>query len=144
MFHGTTVPTKSLTDVHGPLIRYVKFRVAHAPKMPGTFPLTPRLNDPDMHHCTCVMHVAWCMPGLLTSGFKSAEKTLPAFSAHAHPSILRIWQGAHANIPNPLAKLYKVSTRTVKRNVRLWVSIGHRRGNGVSHLKSNKICWKYC
>ena len=53
---------------HGPLIRYVKLRVAHASGMPGTFFPSPRVRDPDMHHGTCVMHVPWCMPGSLTSG----------------------------------------------------------------------------
>ena len=28
-----------------------------------------RVSYPDMHHGTCVMHVLWCMPGSLTSGF---------------------------------------------------------------------------
>ena len=44
-------------------------RVAHAPGLPGTFSPPPRVNDPDMHHGTCVAHVPWCMPGSLTSGF---------------------------------------------------------------------------
>ena len=39
---------------NGPLTRYVKLRVAHAPGMPGTFPPPPRVIDPDMHHGTCV------------------------------------------------------------------------------------------
>ena len=46
---------------HGPLARYVKLRVAHAPGMPGTFSL-PRVSDTDMH-------MPWCMPGSLTSSF---------------------------------------------------------------------------
>ena len=54
---------------HGPLARYVRLRVAHAPRMPGTFSLLPRVSDPDMHHGTCVTHVPWCMPESLTSGF---------------------------------------------------------------------------
>ena len=37
--------------------------------MPGTFSPPLRVNDPDMHHGTCVTHVPWCMPWLLTSGF---------------------------------------------------------------------------
>ena len=37
--------------------------------MPGTFSPPPRVNDPDMHHGTCVTHVPWCMPGSLTSSF---------------------------------------------------------------------------
>ena len=49
--------------VHGPLYRYVKLRVAHAPGMPGTFSTPPRVSDPDMHHGTCVTHVPWCMTG---------------------------------------------------------------------------------
>ena len=54
---------------HGPLARYVKLRVAHAPGMPGTFFPPPRVSDPDMHLGTCVTHVPWCMPGSLASGF---------------------------------------------------------------------------
>ena len=83
---------------HGPLIRYVISRVAHAPGMPGTFSPPPRVSDPDMHHGTCVTHVPWCMPGSLTSGFlwsRRRGKTFPAFPAHAQPAILRIWLEAH-------------------------------------------------
>ena len=54
---------------HGPLARYVKLRVAHAPEMSGTFSPPPRVSDSDMHHGTCVTHVPWCMPGSLTSVF---------------------------------------------------------------------------
>ena len=55
--------------LHGPLARYVKLRVAHAPRMPGTFSPLPRVNVADMHHGTCVTHVPWCMPESLTSSF---------------------------------------------------------------------------
>ena len=55
--------------IHGPLTRYAKLRVAHAPGMPGTFSPSPQVSDRDMHHGTCVTHVPWCMPGSLTSGF---------------------------------------------------------------------------
>ena len=59
-----------LTWVHsGPLARYVKFRIAHAPGMPGTFSPPPPVNDPDMYGGTCVTHVPWCMLGSLTGGF---------------------------------------------------------------------------
>ena len=54
---------------HGPLARYVNLRVAHAPGLSGTFFPSPRVSDLDMHHGTCVMHVPWCMLGLLTSSF---------------------------------------------------------------------------
>ena len=35
----------------------------------GTFSPPPQVNDPDMHHDTCVMHMPGCMPGSLNSGF---------------------------------------------------------------------------
>ena len=57
------------THQHGPLTRYVKLLVMHAPGMPGTFSLQPLFSDPDMHHGTCVTHVSWCMLGLLASCF---------------------------------------------------------------------------
>ena len=53
----------SSTETHGPLARYVKLRVAHAPGMPGMFFPPPRVIDPDMHHGTCITL------GSLTSGF---------------------------------------------------------------------------
>ena len=71
-----------------------KIAGAHAPGMPGTFSPSPRVNDPDMHHGTCVTHVPWCMPGSLTSGFlwnRRRRETFPALPAHAQPAILRIW-----------------------------------------------------
>ena len=58
-----------ITSCHGPLARYVKLRVTHAPGMPGTFSPPLRVSDPDMHHGTCVTHVPWYMPGSLTNGF---------------------------------------------------------------------------
>ena len=54
---------------HGPLTRYAKLRVAHAPAMPGMFSSPVRVNDPDMHHGTCLTHVPGCLPGSLTCGF---------------------------------------------------------------------------
>ena len=54
---------------NGPLARYLKLSVAHAPRTPGTFSPPPRGSDPDMHHGTCVTHMPWCMPASLTSGF---------------------------------------------------------------------------
>ena len=64
---------------HGPLARYVKLRVAHALGMPGTFSSPPWVNDPDMHHGTCVTHVPWCMPRSLTSGFLWSRMRNPQF-----------------------------------------------------------------
>ena len=55
--------------VHGPLARYTKLRITHAPGMLGTFSPQPPVSDPDMHHSTCVTHVPWCIAGSLTNGF---------------------------------------------------------------------------
>ena len=55
--------------IHGPLVRYVKLWVAHAPTMLGMFSPPPRVSDPNKDHGTCVTHVPWCMPGSLTNGF---------------------------------------------------------------------------
>ena len=54
---------------NGPLTRCVKLRVTQAPGMPGTFSAPLRASNPDMHHGSCVTHVPWCIPGLLTSDF---------------------------------------------------------------------------
>ena len=72
---GCKMPIDTLDDHcqrshgHGPLARYVKLQVAHAPGMLGTFSPPLGASYPDMHHGTCVTHVPWCMPGSLTSGF---------------------------------------------------------------------------
>ena len=53
------------------------------------FQKKPLVNDPDMHHGTCVTHVPWCMSGSLTCG---DGENVPGACA---PAILRIWQEAH-------------------------------------------------
>ena len=60
---------RKIRRMHGPLVRYVKLRVAHAQGMPGTFSLPSRVTDPNMHHGTCVTHVPRCMLAVLNSGF---------------------------------------------------------------------------
>ena len=55
--------------LNGPLARYVILRVAYEPGMPWTFSPPRRFSIPGMHHGTCVMHVPWCMPISLISGF---------------------------------------------------------------------------
>ena len=48
--------------------------------MPGTFPPSPRVGDPNMRHGTCVTLVPKCMPGSLTSGFlwsRCRKRTFP-------------------------------------------------------------------
>ena len=62
-------PYMAVSRYYGPLAKYVKLRVLHALGMPETFSPPTRVSGPDMHHGTCVTHVPWCIPGLLTSGF---------------------------------------------------------------------------
>ena len=93
LFCYVVVVSSILLTTYEPLTRRVKFRVAHAPRMPGTFSPPPRVSDPDMHHGTCVTHVPWCMAGSLTIGllWSRGRENVPAFPAHAQPTILRIW-----------------------------------------------------
>ena len=67
IYSSLNVLLREFFEVHGPLARYLKLRVAHAPEMPGTFSPLPRPSDPDMRHGTCVTHVPWRMSGSLTS-----------------------------------------------------------------------------
>ena len=84
--------------LHGPLTRYVRLRVAHAPGnarnvfLVTDFKWKPLISDPGMHHGTCVTHVPWWMPGSLTRGDR---KKFPAFPAHAQPANLHTWQETH-------------------------------------------------
>ena len=54
---GLSVGSHLREASHGPLTRFVKLRVANATGMPGTFSPPPQVNDPDMHHGTCVSAV---------------------------------------------------------------------------------------
>ena len=78
---------------HGPLARYVTFRIAHAPGMPGTFS-----RDRGLAIQTCIMvrasrtcRDAWRDHELAVCLKSVSGKTLPAFPAYAQPAILRIW-----------------------------------------------------
>ena len=57
---------------NGPLVRYVRLRVAHAPGMPGTF------FPPTDFKGNCRVVCRDRLPAV-------AGKTFPAFPAHAHP-----------------------------------------------------------
>ena len=48
---------------NGPLTRYAKLPVAHAPGMSGSLSAPPGVSDPDMYHGTCATHVPWYMSG---------------------------------------------------------------------------------
>ena len=72
--------------LRGPLARYVKLRVVHAPGIPGKFSAPLRVSDTDMLHGTCVTGIAnWRFPLKSVAG-----KTFAALPVHAQPTILRI------------------------------------------------------
>ena len=54
------------------------------------------VNDPGMHHGTCVTHVPWCMSGSFTCG---DGENVPGIPGACAPAILRIWQEAHGSVP---------------------------------------------
>ena len=69
---------------NGPLTRYVKLRVAHAPGMPERFPhnrlqTKPLVSDPGMHHGTCVtravMHVGSANPRWRETRSRNSRRT---------------------------------------------------------------------
>ena len=59
------------------------------------FQRKPLVSDPGMHHGTCVTHVPWCMSGSPTRGDRENVPGIPGACA---PTILRIWQEAHAQV----------------------------------------------
>ena len=54
---------------NGLLTRYQKIVGCACTANAGNVSPLPRVSNSDMHHGTCVKHVAWCMSILLTSGF---------------------------------------------------------------------------
>ena len=69
---GSLIPKKTLDVLTNPYLKITvgladigpwascqirKIAGAHAPGMLGTFSPSPQLNDPDLHHGTCVTHV---------------------------------------------------------------------------------------
>ena len=91
IIHKQGVNEVHVMTAKGPLVRYVKLRVAHASGMP--------IRDPDTccdDHACAVMHAEISNRIPLKS---MAGKTLPAFPTHEQPTVLRIWQGANAQQP---------------------------------------------
>ena len=75
---------------HGPLTRYVKLQVAHAPGMPGTFsPAADFKGNRWLAIPACITARAWrtCRDACRDRLPAVTGKTFPAFPAHAHPQI---------------------------------------------------------
>ena len=74
--------------VHGPLTRYAKLQVAHAPGMPGTFsPAADFEGNRYLAIPACITARAWrtCRDACRDRLPAVTGKTFPAFPAHAHP-----------------------------------------------------------
>ena len=74
------------TDSHGPLTRYVKLQVAHAPGMTGTFPPADFKGNRWLATPSCITARAsrTCRDACRNRLPAVAGKTFPAFPAHAH------------------------------------------------------------
>ena len=70
---------------HGPLTRYVKLRIAHAPGMPGTFPPPQTSKETaslrSRHASRHVRHVPWCILGSLNRGGRENVPGIPGACA---------------------------------------------------------------
>ena len=73
--------------LHGPLTRYVKLQVAHAPGMLGTFsPAADFKGNRKLAIPTCITARAWrtCRDACRDRAPAVTGKTFPAFPVHAH------------------------------------------------------------
>ena len=118
--------------LNGPLTRYAKLRVAHAPRMPGTFSRhrlqrKPLVSDPGMRHGTCVTHVPWCISGSLTRGGGKNFPGIPGACANRKFTYLVRGPLQHTRRHNHACELTFVSVATsVYSN---WSTF--RPGNGI-------------
>ena len=70
------------------------------------------VNDPGMHHGTCVTHVPWCMSGSFTCG---DGENVPGIPGACAPAILRIWQEAHGDRDSASEAILKVIGKLITR-----------------------------
>ena len=89
---GCVTSIEATRLLHGPLTRYVKLQVAHAPGMPGTF--SPAADFKENR----LLAIPACMSGLLTCGDRENVPGIPGACA---PAILRICQEAHCKWGSP-------------------------------------------
>ena len=97
------MPTVDCARWNGPLARYVKLRVAHAPGMPEMFsPAADFKRNRKLAIPACITSRAsrTCRDACRDRLPAVAGKTFPAFPAHAQLAILRIWQEAHVCLSN--------------------------------------------
>ena len=81
------IVTSSLNGLaHGPLTKYVKLQVVHAPGMPGTLSPPPPVSDPDMDHATCMTFRDACQGRKLAVSFEvGAGENVPSIPGACTP-----------------------------------------------------------
>ena len=102
---------------HGPLTRYVKLRVAHAPGMPGTFSLSPGSKETassqsrhaprHVRHALAVMHVGIANPRWRGKHFRHSRRRC---NGQFYVSGKRPMQQGSLCMWNPLSCMYKTWT----------------------------------
>ena len=113
----------SIPHLHGPLTSYAKSRDAHAPGMPGTFSLPPRVGDTDMHHGTCVT------PESLTSSFlwsRRRGETFPAGKRMRNPQLYVSGKRPMSHWHRPRSPYRSQSGLDIWWNRPLHVCVGHK------------------
>ena len=129
---------------NGPLTRYVKLRVPHAPGRKAL------VCDPGIHHGTCATHLPWCMSGSLTRcggenvlGISSACTTRNFTYLARGPCLIKYWHGTKAIYSTfsfivPTTNFRRKKTRAVKkfRSLNIHLHIVHVYINFVTRLLS--------
>ena len=77
----------------------------------------PLVNDPGMHHGTCVAHVPWCMSGSLTCGDGEIVPGIPG--ACATRNFAYLVRGPLGNVTHIL-QVYFDGTGTIRLNQGQW------------------------
>ena len=93
------------------------------------FQRKPVVNDPGMHHGTCVTHVPWCMSGSLTCG---DGENVPGIPGACAPAISRIWKEAHDIVTYIL--LADTNGYTVPVGIGCYY---------LKHIHYSSRCWDY-
>ena len=121
---------------YGPLTRYVKLRIAHAPGMPGTFPPQPKplVSDPGIHHGMRVTHVQWCNNKTVLLRDKVHQ------ISRGEPAAAGLTAGQfNQYLPVDLTSL-NVSNSRFRKSVMFW----RWRRHGVALWRHGRDAWHNC
>ena len=88
------------------------------------FQSKPLVNDPGMHHDTCVTHVSWCMSGSLIRGGGENVRGIPGACATRNFTYLARgpWTSCWSHIDNQI-RLFEVPWRSVDITVMVCMTL---------------------